>query len=218
MFFKNKSMLRNQHKGERVFILGNGPSIKEEDLSFLKNEVSIGINASTLLEKDWGFTQDYYCVSDARFLNHPEKRSLATNLLSKKTKRFIRADLRDSDDPSLKGATFYVPHLLRDGFSKNLAVGYYYGSTTTMLAIQIAYHLGFQDVYLLGVDLRYSGENPRFYKESSVQLEDSFTSVQLMNIAKAGEIFREESRGLYICSKNSFLRPYLPYVNLGDEI
>lgn len=214
MLFKKESILRNSYKGERVFILGNGPSIKDENLSFLKEEYSIGINASTLLEEKWGFTQDFYCVSDARFLNHPEKRKFATDCLSEKTKRFIRADLKEIDEPSLRSNTFYIPHLFRDGFSKNISVGYYYGCTTTMLAIQIAYHLGFQDVYLLGVDLRYGGENPRFYKENSVQLEDSFTSVQLMNIAKAGQIFRGESRNLYVCSSSSFLRLYLPFASL----
>lgn len=210
-------MLRNIHSGERVFILGNGPSINKLDLSFLKEEFSIGMNASTILEERWGFVQDYYCISDARFLNHPEKRKYGTNLISKKTKRFIRADLKPVDDISHSSNTYYVPHLLRDGFSKNIDVGYFYGSTTTMLAIQVAYHLGFHEVYLLGVDLNYSEENPRFYKESSIQMEDAFTSVQIMNIANAGEIFRQESKEVYICSENSFLRPYLPFVDVNDR-
>lgn len=215
MFFKNNKSLYNKHLGKSVYILGNGPSINSCDLSFLKDNFVIGMNASTLLEERGGFIHNYYCVSDARFLNHPEKRKFATSYVSSKTHRFIRKDLKSLDDVSLSEQTTYVPHLLRDGFSKNILNGYYYGCTTTMLALQVAYYLGFKDIYLMGMDLRYSPENPRFYKENEVQLEDSFTSIQLMNIAKAGEIFRSESRNLFICSEKSFLRPYLPYFEIS---
>ena len=36
---KTNIILKNKHKGERCFILGSGPSIKDEDLKPLKNEI-----------------------------------------------------------------------------------------------------------------------------------------------------------------------------------
>jgi hypothetical protein len=208
--------LKNREEGRRVFILGNGPSVALENLSKLRGELVIGMNASTQLEEIHGFTQSYYCISDSRFLNHPEKRHWGTSALSDSTIRVIRKDIRMHDDASLQSRTFYVPHLKRDGFSENVEVGFYYGCTTTMLALQLAYHLGCKEIYMLGVDLRYNPESPRFYKEKSPQLEDAFTSVQIWNIANAANLMANKKVYLYGCSEKSFLRPYVPYVKFSD--
>jgi hypothetical protein len=170
------------------------------------------MNASTILERQHGFTQTYHCVSDRRFLLHAEKRKYCTSELGSSTIRVLRKDLIEDDDRSLKSQTVYTPHLNRDGFSSNIEIGFFYGCTTTMLAIQLAVHLGCSEVYLLGVDLRYAGESPRFYPEASPQLEDAFTSVQLWNIANARREMLQKNQRLFGCSKNSLLRPYLDYV------
>lgn len=205
------SSLRNLEYRKRIFILANGPSVNEENLSLLRDEVVIGMNASTILEDKFGFVSKYYVLSDARFISAQEKRVWATEKLSLATHRVLRADLRGLDDPELEGRTTYVPPLSRDGFSRNLAVGFYYGCTTTMLALQLAWHLGASEVYLLGCDLRYPEEKPRFYAELNPQLEDAFTSVQLSNILNAAKVFEADGRVLVNCSSRSFLRPYLDF-------
>jgi len=216
-FFENAiSSFRNKEAGRRIFILANGPSIIEEDLSLLKNEVAIGMNASTMLENRFDFHSKYYVVSDLRFINHLEKRCWATDRLASSTNRIIRADLRPFDDPELESRTCYVRSIARDGFSENLSVGFYYGCTTTMLALQLAWHLGAREVYLLGCDLRYPEESPRFYTESSAQLEDAFTSIQLHNIIVAAQAFEKAGGSLINCSARSFLRPYMPYQNFSE--
>lgn len=211
-------ILKSIESGRRAFILGNGPSIKNENLRLLRDELVIGMNASTLLEKEHGFYQSYYVCSDTRFISHPEKRMWATSELDPRTKRILRSELRDLDDPSLESRTWYIPAISRDGFSENIAAGYFYGCTTTMMAIQVAYYLGVRDVYLLGVDLRYSEEHPRFYREENPQLEDANTSVQLYNIVKSNDFFSGRGGKFVNCSSNSFLAPYLKTVNFQDVI
>ncbi|WP_217390250.1 6-hydroxymethylpterin diphosphokinase MptE-like protein [Deefgea piscis] len=203
--------LKNAEKGKRVFILGNGPSILKHDLSKLKNEICIGMNASTLLEEKYGFTQKYYTVSDARFLNHPEKRAMATTMLSPDTIRVLRSDLDLNDDSAIVANknTYYVNPLSRDGFSYNLNNGYHYGCTTTMLALQLAHYLGASEIVILGVDLNYYGETARFYSESNAQLEDSKIGVQIFNIADAANKLAACSIRTFICNQSSFLAPYL---------
>ena len=49
---KNISILKNKELGKDIYILANAPSIKEEELSLLKDKVSIGMNANPLLEKE----------------------------------------------------------------------------------------------------------------------------------------------------------------------
>ena len=205
------SALRNREAGRRLFILANGPSVLQHDLSLLKGELVVGMNASTMLEEKYGFESKYYVLSDARFINSPEKRCWATEKLANVTHRVLRSDLRPLDDPALGNRTTYVTPLSRDGFSRNLAAGFHYGCTTTMLAIQLAWHLGAREVYLLGCDLRYPQEHPRFYEETAPQLEDAFTSIQISNIVRAAAVFEEGGGRLVNCSDRSFLRPYLTY-------
>ncbi|MFD3248671.1 6-hydroxymethylpterin diphosphokinase MptE-like protein [Rahnella aquatilis] len=209
--FNSIRNIKNTETGKRIFILANGPSINDHDLTFLKEEIVIGMNASTLLEKTYDFISKYYVISDTRFLQHPEKKSFGTDLLSSSTIRILRKELEEFDNKDISNKTYYVKALKRDGFSENLAAGYFFGCTTTMLAIQLAYYLGASEIYLLGCDLRYSHESPRFYKESHPQLEDSFTSVQIWNIVNASEILEKEGRKLINCSPRSFLRPHIEY-------
>jgi hypothetical protein len=207
--------LKGRESGRRAFILANGPSLLSHDLSRLKGELVIGMNASTHVEQRFGFNSDYYVVSDMRFLENEEKFECATTMLSSETIRIFRAELKAIDSQGYIDRTFYVPALERDGFSENLAVGFNYGCTTTMLALQLAYYLGVKEVYILGCDLKYPDENPRFYEEKMPQIEDSFTSVQLKNIYESSLVFKNLGGAVYNCSPVSFLRGYLPYREFG---
>ena len=56
---------KNIYNNQRCFILGTGVGLMEENLSLLKNEITIGINL-ILYKKD--FTPNYLCVSDTQNL------------------------------------------------------------------------------------------------------------------------------------------------------
>jgi hypothetical protein len=204
--------LRRSAQGQRAFILANGPSVLSLPLENLTDELVIGMNASVLLEEEHGFTVKYYVLGDRRFLTHHEKRTLATTRLRPETKRLLRADLAPDDDAAMKGRTFYIRPLGRDGFSRNLAAGFYHGCTTALFAMQLAAWLGCTEIYLLGVDLLYRPEQPRFYPEGRSQEEDVFTSVQVRNLALATRDCAEIGIRVAGCSDNSLLRPYVPYV------
>ena len=48
--------LKDAHKGQRAFIIGNGPSLKQTDLTKLKNEFTFGMNRIYLMFPELGFT------------------------------------------------------------------------------------------------------------------------------------------------------------------
>jgi len=218
MIFSKIKKLKNLELGKDIYILANAPSIKKENLSLLKNKISIGMNANPLLEKEFGFTSEYYVVSDKRFLNHPIKRQMATTMLSKNTIRVLRSELKEDDEISLSKETYYIEVIGKNGFSFNLNKGYYFGVTTTMLAIQLATYLGAKNIYILGMDLKYNGESPRFYKEDEVQEFDSFISVQISNVRNAYLELKKNNINLYNCSKKSFLYPYLPFISFTNSL
>ena len=54
--------MKDIHRGRRAFIIGNGPSLKQTDLSKLKGEITFAMNRFYLAFPDLGFTTSYICV------------------------------------------------------------------------------------------------------------------------------------------------------------
>jgi hypothetical protein len=141
--------LKDRYKGERCFLIGNGPSLKVTDTSRLKNEFTIGTNRIYLAFPEWGFSTSFYlsindlvieqCAKDIQNLNMP---------------RFIswraRKWLKPVDN------LFFV-HTTYTGtkFARNAAGRIWEGGTVTYTGLQLAYHLGFSQVILVGVDHNY---------------------------------------------------------------
>lgn len=206
---------KNKEKGRDVVILGNGPSVLDVDFDQLNNPIYIGLNGSLMLEDMKEIRHDYYVLSDARFVADPNKMSMLEKHLNKDTVCFFRRELYEKTNGMLN-ETHYIRSLGRDGFSFDLKRGYYFGCTTVALALQLAAYLGAGRIILTGVDLTYSGDMPRYYKEVVVHEVDNFSCVQITNIRNAFKLLEEVNIELLSASKESMLRPYLPYLNLSN--
>lgn len=208
--------LQNTHQGEDIFVLGNGPSVTSHDLNRLNGRIVIGMNGSTLLEQSYNFYTQYYALSDARFLNNPEKRHLSTSSLHPDTVRVLRAELSADDEVGLPNETHLVKALGKNGFSHDLARGYFFGCTTTMLAVHLAAYLGAARIIMLGVDFRYGKDQRRFYSESAPDPVDPFLSIQLWNIHNAARELSAVGVELLMCTRHSNLAPYIPWTEFDD--
>lgn len=82
--------LKDKHKGQRGFVLGSGPSLKEMDLTPLRNEITFVSNAFYLALNEVGFTPTYHTVEDPL---PAEDNAAALNALEGTTKIFAH-DLR----------------------------------------------------------------------------------------------------------------------------
>ena len=65
---KKLSELKGCHKGQRCFIIGNGPSLKAEDLDKLQNEICFASNMIYKIYDQTSWRPTYYCNSDTRIL------------------------------------------------------------------------------------------------------------------------------------------------------
>jgi len=207
--FDNIKSLRDREKGRRAFIMANGPSLLNHELSRCKNDVIIGMNATSILQDEFDFKMDYYCVSDRRFLLDIEKKKHAQDFVSGETICVFREELRGMIE---KDKLYYTRSIGRDGFSFNLNNGFFFGSTTVLLAMQLAAYIGCNKIYLLGVDMQYKSESPRFYKEEVPQIEDSTIGIQIHNYLNARKALSLKGIELFSCSQYSLARPYIPYV------
>ena len=61
---KDISVFKDKHFGERCFVIGNGPSLRKEDLERLKNEYTFGSNDIFMSYDKVDWRASYYVVSD----------------------------------------------------------------------------------------------------------------------------------------------------------
>ncbi|HLA08081.1 MAG TPA: 6-hydroxymethylpterin diphosphokinase MptE-like protein [Anaerolineales bacterium] len=153
---KRLAALKDIHKGKRAFVIGNGPSLKQTDLSKLKNEITFGMNRIYLAFPDWGFTTTYICVTNelvvGQFVDDinalPIPRFIAWH-----TRRHFPAQL-----PLTQLPTFVYTSYTGPGFSSDIRGRVWEGATVTNLALQLAFHMGVEKAILIGVDHNFTSK------------------------------------------------------------
>ncbi len=144
--------LKNSQRGKRAFILGNGPSLSRTDIGKLNNEFTFGMNRVFLAFSDWGFSTSYFvCVNDLVIEQSvPEIAALnMPKFLSWRSRRFIKPDRQTI----FLNSTYERPVFARDASSR-----LWEGATVTYVALQLAFHLGFDPVILIGVDHTFTSQ------------------------------------------------------------
>lgn len=142
----------NIHKGKRAFILGNGPSVRLEDIERLRqnNEICFGLNKIHKIYEKTDWRPDYICMSDTRVISACENE---LNDITEDSVVFMADRFFYSDKVQyihLK-SEYYEPNF--PGFSEDITEGVCWGYTVTYdLALQIAAYMGFSEIYLLGID------------------------------------------------------------------
>lgn len=159
---KNNKKYYNIHKGERCFILGNGPSLKIQDLSFLKNEVLFTVNQFYRTEFSKDIDSAYHFWADPTFFDNsnPNNKEIVSLIkaANKNTVTFFESvafdyvnNMRiDEDiDCSFFKAGIPVYDNVYIDFTKTVSGC----ATVVQYAIEMAIFMGFSEIYLLGCDM-----------------------------------------------------------------
>jgi hypothetical protein len=198
------TQLKDSQKGERCFIIGNGPSLKQMDLSCLKGENTIGMNRFYLMFPELGFKTTYFvsindlvveqCAADLQALDVP-------TFISWRGRKWVNP----REDLFYLFTTYTGPK-----FAKDIRGRLWEGATVTYVAMQVAFHLGFKQVILIGVDHSFAtqgkpnttvvsqGDDPNHFSGSYFgqgfrwQLPDLDTSE--LGYIRARETYREAGR------------------------
>jgi len=133
-----------KHEGERCFIIGNGPSLNKHDLSKLKDEWLFGCNQIYLKREKMGRSVDYYFLVD----------SIVVPQLFREANRYL-AEGQTEAVFVFKGDGHYIMH--PNVFESDWCRFLNYFSNTAPLMIRIAMLMGFDPIYLIGVDMNYDG-------------------------------------------------------------
>ena len=147
--------IRNSHLGESCFIIGNGPSLTTEDLDMLhsKGIATFAVNRIYQIFPKCQWRPTYYVSTDhvmirdklpevdqipARIKFIPLQNKYYLGIKVKGAKYFFRNDRREKDQP--------------EGFSLDCTEQVNMRGTVTIACMQLAMHLGYKHIYLLGID------------------------------------------------------------------
>ena len=141
--------LKDRHRGERVVLVANGPSLNRMDLGFLRKETVIGLNKIYLGFEKFRFYPRYYVAVNRKVIAQS-----VNEIKMLKCVKFIAAHSGDLVPES--GLVYHIETGNSPArFSADIASGLHEGWTVTYAALQIAYFMGFSEVITIGLDHRY---------------------------------------------------------------
>lgn len=155
------SHFKGVHAGERVVIIGNGPSLNELDLSLLEGTSTIGVNGIFYADDQFAEPLTYYVVEDTAVIRDNLERIKQYEA----GHRFFPSIYRDmiGESPNttffMMNRGFYAdtsPAFCIPRFSTNPAQRLYAGQSVTIMNLQLAYFMGFEEVILIGMDFSYT--------------------------------------------------------------
>lgn len=145
--------LHNRHRGERCFVVGNGPSLNDIDMARLKGEITLGSNRCYLGYEAWGFPFTYWGVYDQFQIEEYHLDYEAH--VPVETVKFFPAEywpvLRVAQGCPVNSVW---PDPRPRAFSDD-PERVYRGFTVTYMLLQIAAIMGCDPIILIGADHRY---------------------------------------------------------------
>jgi hypothetical protein len=189
---------RDKHKGERCFIIGNGPSLKQMDLSLLKNEISFGANRIYLLFDELGFTTSYYCSVNQNVIEQ-----FADDIAALPMPKFLT--WAGKDMLPFQDDMMFIRYIHEPSFHPTPQRGLWYGATVTYAAMQLAYYMGFQEVILIGVDHNFKDKGEAHKLVTSTGADENHFHPDYFGKGVKWQLpDLETSEHAYLCARQAF--------------
>lgn len=165
---------KNKFIGNRAFLIGNGPSLNRTPLYLLKNEYTMGFNRFNLMFERLDWVPNFYCNIDDRVLMDMIQE--INDSICKQCHYIFIPDIHPYNINFKKKINnfenIFWLYLEKLPFSQNLP---YCGinKTVASVGLQILAYLGFNPIYLIGMDLEYKDHisvkknNPRNWTSTS---------------------------------------------------
>ena len=173
--------------GKRCFIVATGPSLTVRDIEVLRahKEICISMNHIYHIFADTAWRPQFYVADDFRMMrDYPNAMDCMENsysFIGDGYKPFCEKKHRDNV------LIHHVATALSEQelplFSEDYSRMCYGGGTVTYSCVQLAVYMGFEEIYLLGVDFSYAGKSEEkythFYEEGELTSISRTESVQL---------------------------------------
>lgn len=157
---------RDRFAGQRAVILCNGPSLNRVDFDMLRGTFCFGLNKINLLFERTSFRPD--CVvainqlvieQNADFFNE----TALPLFLKRSGARYVRSRTNVS----------FLDTAKIQKFARDVSVSLYESNTVTFVALQLAFHMGFRKVALVGADHNFATKGPSNQVAVSGEVDES---------------------------------------------
>ncbi|WPP52622.1 6-hydroxymethylpterin diphosphokinase MptE-like protein [Catalinimonas niigatensis] len=139
---------QNLHAGKECFIIGNGPSLNQMDLTKLNGLYSFGMNKIYLIWDRVDLQFSYYVSVNPLVIkqskNEIENEITCPRFISHIAAQDVIDDGKDIERVYTRSGWEFSSSPLKRMLSES--------ATVTYVALQLAFFMGFQNVYLIGVD------------------------------------------------------------------
>lgn len=210
--------LKNLHQGKRCFIIGNGPSIKDQDLELLSGEITFAVNRFIHHPRAEAINPKYYAIVDPKFaaqawgtefVREVERRLPETVLLL--TRGGYEFCEREGVLTKHRKYVIHPNQLFHFGYRRaiDLTRGIPGMDNVTKCALSTAAYMGCAEINLLGIDGNglILPDNSHFYgheppPSDQVALEKALVSMSMgLRSWRAAASYLEE-RGVKLISRN----------------
>jgi hypothetical protein len=144
---------RNRFLGEKAVILCNGPSLLKSDLSLLDGVFTFGLNKINLLFESNSFrpscivsVNDFVISQNSEYFNTTD----IPLFLSCRARRLV----------GLRGNVIFIHSASQNKIARDCSISVVEGNTVTVVALQLALHMGFKSVALIGCDHYFTTNGP----------------------------------------------------------
>lgn len=156
---KQLAALKDIHKGEKCFIIGNGPSLTAADLDRIQESgiPSFAMNRVFNIFPQTKWRPTYYCSEDVLILGPTQEQVTAMEAKIK----FVPINLKWYEGIEIPNALYFWMDYDSDAketfnLSLDCAHSIRCRGTVTSTCIQLAIYMGFSEIYLIGTDHNYS--------------------------------------------------------------
>lgn len=213
----NLKKLHNIHLGENAVILCNGPSLLKTDLSLLKNTYTFGLNKINLLFDKNDYRPDSIVSVNSFVIEQNEKFYNETQI------PLFLDSLGEKHVKSRENVSF-LHSANQVKFARDVSISLWQGATVTNVALQLAFHMGFKNVALVGCDHNFAQKGPAnktvvsgekdeshfdpnyFAGGEKWQLPDLVASEYGYTLAR--ETFSASGRNIYNCTEGGKLEVF----------
>lgn len=202
---------KGKYVGKRCFLIGNGPSLRSEDLTRLheNGEITFAFNRVYNIFEDTPWRPSFYISQDEKMISGcadvVDKLPLRVKLIPIQLKWYHGIDIHDALWFNMNWQQTDDPLAFR--FSDDAAKRLDCASTGMYTAAQLAAYMGFKEIYLIGVDHQFQiSQNNRGEIIVDNTVKDYFT-----------DRYNEDKANLYIPNTEKSTLTYIAMKRHCDD-
>ena len=152
---------KDKYDGQRCFIIGNGPSLRPDDLDKLKTEICFATNRIYYIFDRTSWRPDFYVSIDndvlSKEINILKKQNIDNKFINISSKKYGRKE-EDNIHYILIDGKYYLKRadIRQTSFSNDVSISFSETCSATCVCIELAVYMGFKEIYLIGMDHKYA--------------------------------------------------------------